>query len=449
MRYIPNTPPTRQAMLQDIGLSKLDDLFNIIPQDIRYTSSLQIPEGKSEYRLLQELEAKAAQNYSQNHFLGAGAYKRYIPTAIAPLVSRAEFLTSYTPYQPELCQGSLMAMFEFQSLLSSLTGMDVANASMYEGASAMAEAVLMAKRIYPQGKIVLYSQGLHPEYIQTMETYTLFQDIEFIPISLDKTGKTDLAALKQAVTKETLCSITPMINFNGVIEDYHLHADLLEGTKAVSIAVLTDMSSLGIIEAPGKFGFDIFVGEGQSLGLPLSYGGPYLGIFACKQAYIRRMPGRIVGKAKDVDGNDAFCLILATREQHIRREKATSNICSNQTLCAIWVTVYLSLLGKLGLQKLARLNMANATYLKKQCKTIQGISLRYGDSSFYNEFVIECKNKLAQAILNVMLQDNIIGGVALSRFDSNDTNAILVSVTEVNSKEEMDKFVLSLQKAVA
>lgn len=442
LRYFPNDSRSNQEMLDKIGVSQASDLFSAIPESLRLQGGLKIVEPKSEYALLKELKAKAA-DYPADlpSFLGAGAYRRFIPSAISALVSRAEFLTAYTPYQPEVSQGTLQAMFEFQSLLCELTGMEVANASMYEAGSAAAEAVMMAKRVNPKPNKVLLSAGLHPEYAETIKTYLSFGDYQIVTIPLLSSGQTDLELLEKELDQNALCSVLQVVNFYGVIEDQAAHGALLAKSKALNIAVLPEMTSLGLIQTPGQHGADIFVGEGQSLGLPLSYGGPYLGVFGCKKEYMRKMPGRLSGLSEDSRGNRAFCLTLSTREQHIRREKATSNICSNQALCALWVTIYLSLLGKEGLKDLARINMSKTRYALEQIRSQTKLKPRY-TGRVYNEFCLELPCN-ATLWIDKLLHEGLMAGVDLARFGQTE-GGILISVTELNSKAEIDLLVSKL-----
>ena len=445
MKYLPNSSDTQAAMLQEIGVANVEELFADIPESIRLAEPLDIAAPISEFSLMREMKARSdSMPKDLISFLGGGSYRRFIPEAIKAIVSRAEFLTCYTPYQPELSQGSLQAMFEFQTLLSQLTGMDVANASMYEGATAAAESIFMARRLGKKRRKALYSAALHPEYIETLKTYTRHQNIELVEVPVAENGQTDLAQAERMLDSETLCSLLPVVNFYGVIEDTKRHGRILAESAALSISVVTEMSCLGMLAPPGDFGADIVVGEAQSLGLPVSYGGPNLGVFACSQKYVRQMPGRLSGLTIDGKGNRAFCLTLSTREQHIRREKATSNICSNQALCALWVTVYLALMGKHGLKRIAELNYSKTQYAIGKVEGIAGIRFRYG-GAVYNEFVIETPYDTAD-VLAGLKEKGILGGVPLSRFDPRDTKGILVNVTEVNTKEEIDLLANALQE---
>jgi len=435
-------------MLAEIGVDSVEALFSTVPDKLLLNKELNISPPVSEFKLMRELDDLAAQQATEPFsFLGAGVYRRFIPAVIGSLVSRAEFLTSYTPYQPEVSQGTLQAMFEFQTLLSQLTGMDIANASMYEGASAAAEAVLMCKRIQPKPDTVLISAGLHPEYIETIQTYIRFKDLKLKMIPLLENGQTDMAALEKEVDSQTLCCLIQTVNFYGIVENLKRVSEVVDSKGILWVAVLPEMTSLGMLTPPGHFGADILVGEGQSLGLPLSYGGPNLGVFAAKQKYMRQMPGRLSGQTRDNAGDRAFCLTLATREQHIRREKATSNICSNQALCALWATIYLSLLGKKGIKELAHINFSKTKYAIEQLTRINGVKLRYS-ASVYNEFALETPES-SETILSRLREKNILAGVPLSRFFPEDNHGILVNVTEVNTKDEIDYLVKCMDEIVS
>ncbi len=432
-------------MLDFIGVKTIEELLSPIPDSIRYRSMLNISPPKSEFALLKKLKELASRSSAPGiSFLGAGSYRRFIPSAVLALASRAEFLTSYTPYQPEISQGTLRVMFEFQTLLSQLTGMEVANASMYEGASASAEAILMATRINRKGKKVLISKGLHPEYLETIKTYTHHLDLEIIEIPLTAKGQTDLTVLEKSIDKETLCVCTQIVNFYGVLESMPQIGSLLKEHAALNIAILPEMSSLGVITPPGEYFTDIFVGEGQSIGLPTSFGGPNLGILACRQKFVRQIPGRLAGQTVDQEGRTAYCLTLATREQHIRREKATSNICSNQALCALMVSIYLALLGKSGIRDLAIQNMSKTSYAIGEIKKLGSYKLRY-DSPVYNEFVLELP--MSSDIFNQkMRKKGIQAGVQLSRFTKKDANSVLLNFTEVNTKDEIDQLISAMKE---
>ena len=444
MRFIPNDQDTFQSMLDAIGVASVSELFQSIPEQLRLKKPLEMASATSEFDLLREIKELSRQSSTEAaSFLGAGCYRRFIPAAISAILSRGEFLTAYTPYQPEVSQGTLQAMFEFQTLIALLTKMDVSNSSMYEGASALAESVLMAKRIFPKGKKVLLSAGVHPEYKETVKTYLRNFEIDIVEIPLLQSGQTDLSALQSALDETTLCSVLQIVNFFGVIEDQEKHGQLLDSVKALNIAVLPEMTALGLIAPPGQFNADIVAGEGQSLGLPPSYGGPNIGILAAKNSYIRNLPGRIAGQTVDESGERSFCLALATREQHIRREKATSNICSNQMLCALAVTVYLSLLGKKGLKELSLMNFSKTDYARNKMEAIPGYTIRHS-AAVYNEFVVELPVKSA-LFLERMREDQILAGVPLSLFYPADDQAVLLNFTEVNSKNEIDTLIQRME----
>ncbi|MDX2471496.1 MAG: aminomethyl-transferring glycine dehydrogenase subunit GcvPA [SAR324 cluster bacterium] len=447
MKYFPFSKEQQTDMLKTIGVEHISELFSAIPETIKIQGDLKIPEGTTEFTLQREVKAKSS-CYPIDHisFLGGGSYRRFIPTAIAPVVNRAEFLTSYTPYQPEASQGTLQAMFEFQTLLANLTGMDAANGSMYEGASAAAEAVMMAARINPKKKNVLLSSAIHPEYLECIQTYLKYQDLTWELIPVLENGQTDLAALESAIDDNSLCSMLQIVNFYGVIEDQKKHGEIVSDKKVLNLALVIEMTSLGLIEAPGAFGADIVVGEGQSLGLPVSFGGPYLGVFAVKAKHIRKMPGRLSGQTVDTEGKRAFCLTLATREQHIRREKATSNICSNQQHCALSVTMYLSLLGKNGLKDLALMNYSKAKEAKEALAQVEGVTLRH-ITSHYNEFVIDLK-KPALEIWEALDKKGILAGVPLVWFDEKDTHGLLVNLTEMNRAEDVTNLTAALKEVL-
>jgi len=444
-KYLPGDSRTREAMLKAIGVSKVEDLFQSIPQNLQLAEPLRLRGPVCEFDLRKELKARAHTYGEPISFLGAGAYRRFIPSMIAPIVGRAEFATSYTPYQPEVSQGNLQAMFEVQSMMAGLTGMEVANGSMYEGGTATAEAVMMATRLNPKAKRVLVSSALHPEYLECIKTYLRYQDTELVEIGLTPEGQTDLAAWEQAAPG-ALCSVLPNVNFYGVIEDQAQHGALCKQHKLVNIAVVVEMTSLGLLAAPGEFGADIVTGEGQSLGLPLSFGGPYLGVFATLEKHMRKMPGRLSGMTQDKDGKRAFCLTLSTREQHIRREKATSNICSNQQLCALWVAMYLSLLGKDGLKELAQMNYSKAKAAKAVLAQVPGVKLRH-PGPHYNEFVLDLP-KPAVEVFNALDKKGILAGVPLAWHHPKDERGLLVNLTEVNRSTEVQQLATALQEVL-
>jgi len=439
--YLPHTSEEIEHICKTIGVISVDELLEVFPRELRLTSALDLPAGLSEQEVLGLLSGLASRNTPQDglsSFLGAGAYNHYIPAAIGNITSRSEFITSYTPYQPEISQGTLQAIFEYQSLICQLTAMDVANASLYDGASAMAEAVLMARRVTRRGK-VLISAGVHPEYRETTATY--LKGTAETPASVaysKEAGTTLFAEVEQAFDDDTACLVVQYPNFFGGVEDIKALADLVHSKKGLLIVVVSEALSMGALTAPGELGADIVVGEAQSFGSPLSYGGPYLGFMGVRQKHLRQMPGRVVGQTLDKNERRSYCLTMATREQHIRREKATSNICTNQGLVALTCAIYLTLLGKGGLMKLARLNMAKAVFLKEKLKEVAGIKIAF-DAPNFNEFVIEIDGD-SKVFLKALLEKGIAGGVELGRFYPELKNHILIAVTEMNTRAEMEAY---------
>lgn len=442
MPYVPHTDAEIKAMLRAIGINSVEELFNVIPDDLRLKKPLNLPPGLSEQELVAEMKKLGARNATvDDHisFIGAGAYNHYIPSVVNHILLRSEFYTSYTPYQPEISQGTLQAIFEYQTLICQLTGMDVANASMYEGASATAEAILMARRINNRKKVVV-SSALHPEYRDVVKTYLKTQPVIIEEIMhCNETGKTLPEAVEKHIDEETSCLVVQQPNFFGCLEDLKSLGELARKNGALLVVVVSEPISLGLLKPPGEFGADIVAGEGQSLGNSLSFGGPYLGFFATLEKYLRQMPGRLVGETTDKEGNRGFILTLSTREQHIRREKATSNICTNEGLCALAATVYLTSLGKGGIMELARLNLSKAEYLKKALQGKKGVRPAFSAPTF-NEFAIEVDRK-PEELLKMLSDKEIWGGIALKRFYPHLDKHILLCATEMNSKEEMDRLV--------
>jgi glycine dehydrogenase subunit 1 len=379
-------------------------------------------------------------------FLGAGAYHHFIPSVVLSLVSRSEFYTAYTPYQPEISQGTLQAIFEYQTLMCQLTGMEVSNASLYDGASSLAEAVLMAYRISKKKKVLL-SEAIHPEYRRVIQTYIDpdQQEVVLIPYRKDE-GRTDEKILVNLLNEDVGAVVIQSPNFFGVIEDLHSIGERIHDAGGLMIVGFSEAVSYGILQPPGAMGADIVAGEGQSLGIPVSYGGPYLGIFATQERFVRNMPGRLVGETVDLEGKRGFVLTLATREQHIRREKATSNICTNEGLCALMATVYLSCLGKEGLKELAMMNLSKAEYAKKVISRIHGYKLNFAAPTF-NEFVLEVE-KEPEKVLEKLKKENILGGLPLAKFYPELDRHLLITVTEINKKEEIDLWAEALAQAL-
>lgn len=442
MRYIPNTEAVCQEMLGEIGVESVEALFSDVPEDIRLRRRLQIPGPVPEadlYDHLRRLGEENAHGDKTSYFLGAGAYFHWIPSVVNHLSGRSEFYTAYTPYQAEISQGTLQATFEFQTYVALLTGMEVANASMYDGASALAEAVLMAMRIRPGRKEILLPFTVHPEYREVVETYVLAQDVQIKGVPITEDFQTDWDALQDMISEETCCLVVQNPNFFGTIEDLRAlgeTAGKVHDKGGIMIVTVVEPLSLGVLVPPGDYGADIVVGEGQSLGNPPFFGGPFLGLFASKKDFVRRMPGRLVGQTTDRQGRRGYVLTLATREQHIRREKATSNICTNQNLCALRASIYLTVLGRKGLRELAILNMRKADYARQRISRIDGFTVF--DVPIFNEFVVQCPRPVRE-VQEALSKRGIIGGLDLSRFFPSLENHILFCSTERNSRDEIDR----------
>lgn len=447
MRYIPNSPEERAEMLHQIGLERAADLFDTVPQQLRLTRDLDTPAALSELELLAGFDRLAARNAGAQRatFLGAGAYSHYIPTVVDHLISRSEFFTAYTPYQPEISQGTLQAIFEFQTLVCQLTGMDLANASMYDGSTALAEAVLMAERVTKRSKVIACG-AVHPEYLEVCKTYVQHAGIELEHIDFDSaTGQVrDIPSLDD----QTAAIIVQSPNFFGCIEDVAPLAEKAHAAGALLIVAITEAISLGLLKSPGACGADIVVAEGQSFGVPLSFGGPYVGLFATREKYARQIPGRLVGEAYDKQGRRGFVLTLATREQHIRREKATSNICTNEGLIALAATVYLETMGRRGLQEVAVQCAQKTAYAASRVKQLAGFSLPY-EAPHFNEFVVTAPGPAADLLQRLARERNINGGLALSRYFPDRPNDLLVCVTETNSRAQIDALVDGLNAITA
>lgn len=440
MRFIPHTDKDIKEMLKEIGVKSVEDLFKEIPIHIREKARLELPLPLSEAELAEDLNRLGNLTGSTKDylcFLGGGAYNHFIPSVVWHIISRSEFYTSYTPYQPELSQGTLQAIYEYQTLICHITGMDVANASMYDGASSLAEGVLMANRINKRGNVLL-SKAIHPEYRHVVNTYLRGLDLIALEIPYNSQGITDPEKLEDLLDEESCCVATQYPNFFGCIEDIGTLCAMAHKKGALFITVICEPISLGILKPPGELDCDIVVGEGQSLGIPLSFGGPYLGIFATKEKYVRYTPGRVVGETIDQDGERGFVLTLATREQHIRRERATSNICTNHSLCALASAVFMTLMGKEGLKELAHLNLSISHYAMQKISDIPGFSLKFS-APFFNEFLVEVEDN-AHAILKGLLKKKILGGIALGKFYSQLERCILMNFTECHRKEDIDRF---------
>ena len=444
MPYLYNTPEDQQAMLQAIGANSLDDLFAPIPDELKLARPLELPAALSEMELdlhLRELAAKNSHAGEKVYFLGGGSYDHFVPAVVDTIASRSEFYTSYTPYQAEASQGNLQVMFEYQSLIAQLTGMDVSNASLYDGASAAAEAVLMAiSATRRQGKVIVPA-SLHPEYRATIATYLENLDVQLVTLETS-TGVIDAEQLTAAVDDTTAAVVMQQPNFFGCIEDVAGVAEAAQAVGALLISVF-DPISLGILTRPGDFGANIAVAEGHTLGTPMSYGGPYLGIMACDQALVRRMPGRIAGQTVDRRGKRCFVLTLQTREQHIRREKATSNVCTNQGLFALRAAVYLSQLGPQGLRETANLCLQKSRYAAEQLCQCDRFSLAF-DQPTFKEFVIRDAENRVDQLLKSAFDQGYQAGVPLSQWYPEMKDCFLVAVTEKRTKAEIDGLVQSL-----
>ncbi|MBA4757871.1 aminomethyl-transferring glycine dehydrogenase subunit GcvPA [Sphingosinicella sp.] len=455
MRYLPLTADDRAAMLGKIGAASVDDLFRDVPAAAQLSGPVEgLPLHMSEMEVERALSAMARKNLTATHvpfFLGCGAYKHHVPASVDHLIQRGEFLTSYTPYQPEIAQGTLQYLFEFQTQVARLTGMDVANASMYDGSTACVEAIFMARRVTRRAKALL-SAGLHPHYVSVAKTLTHFTDDEVVstvPSLTDGAPGDDVAALIAAIDDETSCVVVQNPNLFGHVADLSELAARCHEKGALLIAVVTEAVAFGAVRSPGAMGADIVVGEGQSIGGGLSFGGPYLGLFACNHKHVRQMPGRLCGETVDAEGKRGFVLTLSTREQHIRREKATSNICTNSGLISLAFTIHMSLLGEKGLRDLAALNHARAVQVAERLAAIPGVELLNGP--FFNEFTLRLSVEARPAIRR-MADAGVLGGVALGRLypgEASLANGVVVAVTETQTDEDVDKLVAAYEEAVS
>jgi glycine dehydrogenase subunit 1 len=438
-------------MLSAIGAQSIDDLFVDVPTEARLSGPIpDLPMHASEMEVERHFSAMARKNMAASHhpfFLGAGAYKHHIPASVDHLIQRGEFLTAYTPYQPEIAQGTLQMLFEFQTQVARLLGCDVANASMYDGSTACWEAIGMAGRITKRKKAIL-SSGLHPHYVSIAKTMAGFTGDE-LDAALPEFADTDQARLLEAIDGETSCVVVQYPDILGRIEDLSPLAARCQEQGALLIAVVTEPVALGAIKSPGEMGADIVVGEGQSIGVGLQFGGPYVGLFACKEKFVRQMPGRLCGETVDAEGKRGFVLTLSTREQHIRREKATSNICTNAGLCALAFSIHMTLLGERGLRELAAINHANAVFAAERLVKVPGVELV--NTSFFNEFTLKL-SKEARPVVHALAERKVLGGVSLGRLYPGVTsleNGLLVAVTEVASPEDIETFATTLQEALA
>ena len=442
MLYLPHTSDEISSMLQVVGVDDLDDLFSTVPDDCRLKGNLNLPEALTEWELndhMETLSRSMAVSPEYRVFLGAGSYEHYIPASVSYLLSRSEFVTSYTPYQPEMSQGTLQAIYEYQTLAARLLGMEIATASHYDGATALAESLLMAIRITKRKKVAI-SSLIHPLYRQVIRTYFEPTGFEIVELGYLENGMTDITGLDDMDDLAAVAIQSP--NFFGCIEDLRTAGEKAHDREALFIISFTEALAYGLLKSPGAQGADIVCGEGQSLGIPRSFGGPALGMLASRKKYMRSLPGRLVGKTKDLDGKRGFVLTLATREQHIRREKATSNICTNNSLCALAAVMYMASLGGTGIRELARLNHDKAEYLKKELKEA-GCKIAFETSTF-NEFVVEFPNGF-EATYERLMEKNIVPGLSLTPYYPELANHYLLCVTETKSRDDMNAMIREVQ----
>jgi glycine dehydrogenase subunit 1 len=433
MRYLPKSPADREAMLKAIGARSIDDLFSQIPAEYRLNRDLKVPGQMAESEIVDWFRERSREN-GDGHatFLGAGAYYHYRPVIIDSLISRGEFLTAYTPYQAEISQGTLQSIFEFQTMICELTGMEVANASMYDGSTAAAEAVMMAIRLTGRNSAVV-AKSVHPEYREVLSTYTFHQGMPLATVPFKDSGRIDIKAVERAVTTDTACVLVQSPNFFGTIEDVDALAEIAHAKGAMLVVAIAEAIALGIVEPPRSA--DIIAMEAQSFGVPLGFGGPYCGVIATREQFVRQMPGRLVGQTVDRSGKRGFVLTLATREQHIRREKATSNICTNQALVALMVNIFMNVYGKVGLKELARQNLAKTAYAAQQFG--KHASVLFPGAPRFNEFIVETSED-PYAINSRLLGHKIIGGLPLKKFYPELGNAALWCCTELTTRSAID-----------
>lgn len=435
-------------MLAAIGADSVAALFAHLPEELRSRAEIQLPPGASEFAVQARLSALAQVNRVAPEivsFLGAGAYPHFSPVVVDQILQRSEFATAYTPYQPEVSQGTLQAIFEFQSLVATLFGLEVANASMYDGASATAEAVLMTKRILPQRSVMLLARSIHPQYRQVIQTYVSgAPGIQLVDVPWAADGRVDCAHLERMLDERVCCVVLGYPNVFGVIEDVARVSEFAHRRNALTVTTTTEALALGLLKAPGELGADIAVAEGQSFGIPMSYGGPGVGLFACRERFLRNMPGRLVGETVDHEGRRGFVLTLATREQHIRREKATSNICTNQGLCALAATVFLSLMGKRGLRELAKRNVKKSHFAAELLQQQAGCRTPFA-GPFFNEFVLEIEN--ARAVWSRLRDQGLIAGVVLEDWYPELKNCLLLCVTELHTRGHIERLAEELTRS--
>lgn len=447
MRYLPLSDADREAMLQRIGADRIDDLFADVPADKLLKQPLDLPAHLGELEVEQALAALAAKNVSAGavpFFVGAGAYRHHLPATVDHLVQRSEFLTSYTPYQPEISQGTLQALFEFQTQVALLTGMEVANASMYDGSTGCGEAVLMAERLTRRGKAVI-SGSLHPHYRAVIENVCRFAEHEVVALPADPEGKEDIVS---QIDDDTACIVVQSPGVYGNLTDLAPLAEAAHEKGALLVAIITEIVSLGAVKSPGEMGADIVAAEGQSLGNALNFGGPYLGLFATREKFVRQMPGRLAGETVDVDGRRGYVLTLSTREQHIRRERATSNICTNSGLCALAFSIHVALLGDKGLKRLAQINHAKAVRLADALSAVKGVEIV--TPTFFNEFTIRLPGDGAE-VVEKLAGKGVLGGVPVSRLEPEHddlANLLIVAATETNSDADLEAYAAALKEVL-
>ncbi len=445
MRYLPNSAADRSAMLEASGHRDIAELFDQIPDELKLKKALNLPGPLSEQEILEFFrQAATASARDYVSLLGAGAYSHYRPVVVDALLSRGEFFTAYTPYQAEISQGTLQAMFEFQTLMTQLTGMDVGNASLYDGSTATTEAVLMALRVTRRNRVVL-ARTVHPEYREVLGTFVRHQSIQLVEVPYAPSGQVDAGKLASEVNAETAAVVIQSPNFFGVLERAREIAEIAHRAGALLIVTIAEPLSLGLVAPPSDA--DIVCGEAQSFGVPVAFGGPFVGFLTARDKFVRQMPGRLVGQTVDTEGRRGFVLTLATREQHIRREKATSNICTNQSLCALAATIYLCLLGKSGLRRLAEHNLAKAHYAAEQLRAVPGAAIPFAGPTF-NEFVVKTPQD-AQRVLAELRKEKILGGFPLERFYPELKNHLLVCVTEMGSRAALDRMVNTYRRLAA
>lgn len=447
MSYLLNTPSDQKAMLQSIGVGSIEELFSGIPAELRLKRPLDMPAALTEIELQNHMVELGRMNKSAEDavcFLGGGAYDHFIPAVVDAVGGRSEYYTAYTPYQAEASQGSLQVFFEYQTMICQLTGLDVANASLYEGGSAVAEAVVMGMSVYPKRRKVVIAESVHPQYRETLKTYAANLEVHVVTLPTPN-GFLDPAELKKVVDDQTICVIVQHPNYFGHLEEVEEISSLCHACGALFV-VSFDPISLGLMKRPGDYGADIAIAEGQCLGNPLAYGGPYLGILACTEQYVRKMPGRLVGQTLDRKGKRCWVLTLQTREQHIRREKATSNICTNQGLFALRATVYLATLGPQGLKETAELCLQKAHYAADQLCIIPGVSLQYS-RPFFKEFTLKLPAP-AQLLLPKLLQAGYHGGLPTGRWYSDRKNCLTLAVTEKRTRAEIDGLAAALAQVL-